>query len=538
MTFRAVLLVGSVMLGTVEALAPRAAAAAPSQAEAMYLHYTRGFDKLNGTGEQFCWNNAFGLPDFLEQYQASGDVTYLDWGVKYYDALLGKMAEGPDGYKGWIGPYIYNSRFKGKYWCDVHVGDAILFGGILDFAYTVTRDPQLKARYGSKALEYVEQAKRNLIEKWDARGTWTDAGAFGCYVSWDKYGQPGQYKDWAAMPAEEADAPLTLPFNKQMDVGVCAMRIWQITGGEKYRHRAEQIFGNFKSRLQAWNDCYHWNYWEPGGQWDLSGDAEHPFRHWINTHGERNYQEGEVVNIVKAYNAGIVFTEADMRAIVNTNTKVMWNGDLHSPRWANSNADLHREVGKPEAYDVAKPGRAGIVWAALAQMDPTERSLVADWVAGLKSNSGRNDTIILYFNNVTAKTPPSFERRDVAAGADVNIPAVYGQFPMGQVRTITFAAMLPAVAATHHPATIACKLLEPGDLEIALYSADGKTRVTTLHRGTERGGSDGRDGIFVLPFDGVDPATGKAVPPGEYRVRWTIAGDGYREFPITIQGEK
>ena len=56
-----------------------------------------------------------------------------------------------------------------------------------------------------------------------------------------------------------------------------------------------------------------------------------------------------MTNIVKAYNAGIVFTEDDMKKIIHTNLKVMWNGDENNPQYANSNADLLGTIGKPEA---------------------------------------------------------------------------------------------------------------------------------------------------------------------------------------------
>jgi hypothetical protein len=99
-------------------------------------------------------------------------------------------------------------------------------------------------------------------------------------------------------------------------------------------------------------------------------------------------------------------------------------------------------------------------------------------------------------------------------------------------------AVLPGTFASGQRAVIACKLIEPGDLEVALYSPDGKAKLATLRQGREEGGADGREGIFYFPFDGTDPASGKAFPPGDYRVRWTVARDGYREFPITIRAAK
>jgi len=165
-------------------------------AEAEGLYQERMGDpvwRLEYTGEDFAWHAAYGMSGFLEGYEATGDTVFLDWGVKYYDALIARMAEGPDGYRGWIGPFEYND----KYWCDDHVADAILFDGILDFGLAVIRDPKLQVKYGAKVRQYVELAKKDVIEKWDARGTWRDDGPFGVYVAWDKYGDPGQYKQWS-----------------------------------------------------------------------------------------------------------------------------------------------------------------------------------------------------------------------------------------------------------------------------------------------------------------------------------------------------
>jgi hypothetical protein len=316
---------------------------------------------------------------------------------------------------------------------------------------------------------------------------------------------------------------LTLPFNKQIDVGVVALRIWQITGEQKYKQRAEKIFGFMKSRMQRYKDEYHWNYFEPGGQWDLAEGAEH-IRHWVGVHPERNYQTGEVSNILKAYNAGIVFTQEDIQGIANTNLKMMWNQDRQRPRFANSNADLLGGV-TPAAFEGE---HAGELWGALAQVDAMARTLLAS-----RRGEGIGDE---YFRNVTVKSPANFVRREAPAG--VRIPSVYAQFPLGNVRTVQMGAVLPSVFTSGQKTVIACKLIEPGELEVTLVSSDGKTKLATLHQGKEPGGPDGRDGIFYFSFDGTNPATRKAFPPGDYRVRWTVAGDGYREFPVTIRAPK
>ena len=122
-------------------------------------------------GETFCWNAVYEMNAFLNNYLITKDTQWLDYGVMYYNYLIGKMETGPDGYKGWIGPYMYDS----KYWCDSHVGDAILLREILDFSVLVLEDNNLKTKYAPIANSYVEIAKKHLIEKWDNRNTWKEA---------------------------------------------------------------------------------------------------------------------------------------------------------------------------------------------------------------------------------------------------------------------------------------------------------------------------------------------------------------------------
>jgi hypothetical protein len=482
---------------------------------------------LGHTGEQFAWNiNATSLHTFLKKYESTKDTAYLDAGVKYFDALLAKMETGPDGYKGFIGPFIYDN----KIWCDVHVGDALLFDAVMDFAALAERDEKLKPKYGAKALEYTNITKREFFEKWDARGTWHEDGPYGYYMAWNKYGKPGEFKNWTANP-DANKVENSIPFNKQIDCGVVAIRIWQITGDQKFKDRAERIFGHMKSRMQNYNGALHWNYWEPAGQGDFDQTkleaaqwnpeaARDTIRHWTAVHPHRNYQAGEVANIVKAYNAGIVFTEADIKAIIHTNLKVMWNGDEKNPKFANSNVDLYKTIGQPETFADSTPQhqRAGTLWTALAPFDNTVRKL---------SHQGRV---------VNAEAPaPSFARTDVKG--EVQTPAHFNQFPLGNVRTINMAAAMPTTIPLGERTMLACKLIEDGELEIALYSEDGKSKIATLKKGQTKGGKDGRDGVNYILWNG-DLGDGKAATPGNYRIRYTVTGDGFREFPITIQPKK
>ena len=59
-------------------------------------------------------------------------------------------------------------------------------------------------------------------------------------------------------------------------------------------------------------------------------------------------------------------------------------------------------------------------------------------------------------------------------------------------------------------------------------SADGARKVAGIFSGKTTGGTDGREGILLVPWDAKDAV------PGAYRVRWTLKGE-YREYPVTVK---
>lgn len=93
---------------------------------------------------------------------------WLDWNLKHFDFLVSRKLTGPDGYRGWIGTYMYDSSV----WDDFHVGDALLAGGMLEFAEAVLKDPVLKDRYGTAGKRYLKVARHDVFARWDARGSW------------------------------------------------------------------------------------------------------------------------------------------------------------------------------------------------------------------------------------------------------------------------------------------------------------------------------------------------------------------------------
>ncbi len=475
------------------------AASAGPAAEFARQQKERALMKQEHTGEQFCWNVAYSMGRFVGRYRSTGDREWLDEAVGYFDLLISKMDTGPDGYKGFVGPYIYDNSV----WCDVHVGDSIIIDNMLTFSELVLKDGELAAEYGDAARRYVDLAKKHLIEKWDSRGTFRTDGPYAGYVSWDVYCDPNDLTTWSERP-QIKNSNLSLPFNKNNDMAKACMRIYRITGEQHYFDKAWSIFAYMRSRMQFFDDHYVWNYWEPFGDWDLDLDAGKP-RHWVQVHPHRNYQSGEVADIVEAYHTGIVFTQQDIQRIINTNLEVMWNGDRENPQFYNSNA-THRKREPGE-------GVAGTLWTSLADFSQTVRDLQQ----ARRGNRGSAPTY---------SSPPSFERK--------HEPAIVRtlDFPTSECRDLHMAAVIGNVIHQGENSIIMSKAWMPEVLMIDVYSADGQDMVLRLFHGPVPGGGDGMEGFFIYQWDGVDPSARMDLQ-GDYRIRWTFRG-GHREFPITI----
>lgn len=445
-------------------------------------------------GEDFCWHAAYDLHGFLRAYEAWHDTTWLDQGVRYYEFLIGRMLTGPDGYHGWIGPFEYDHSV----WCDVHVGDAILFNGMVEFAEVVLAEPRLRERYGHYANKYVDMARKHLFEKWDARGTWHEDGPYGAYRAWNKYGDAGKLTDWITRD-EVSGSNLALPFNKQDDIAAVALKLYRITGEEKFRDRAQRIFAYQKSRFLLVDDHYVWNYWEPYGVDDVDL-PHHKCKHWIGVHPERAYQQGEVANMVEAYHTGVVFDETDIRRILNTNLKVMWNGSMEEPAYHNSNFGLP---------GVNPKQTAGKLWPALADFDDTIRKLYAASLANARSQDRAIDKA--HLENVDLKRPAGFDRRMLKGR-----PTVF-DFPWHSCTGLIMAAALPASFHAKDGTLLACESLVKGPVEVAQYSADGTRKLGTLKQADQ-------PWFLFHQWSGV--------APGKYRIRWSFEGGGYREAPV------
>ena len=198
----------------------------------------------------------------------------------------------------------------------------------------------------------------------------------------------------------------------------------------------------------------------------------------------------------------------------------MWDKDKVHPKFINSNglgadgdttglADFQRAYGHSNAVK-----NGGELWTALVDFDQTVRDLYE-----LRFGADTTSPAYLHYKKTVLAQPPNFTRKYVKGA--VKVPVIN----FTPCKDLYCAVVLPHVVPKNGKSIIVCKSWKGGDLQIDLYSKDGK-KITNLYSG--RIG----EGIFITQWDGKDPAK-KSVYKGDYRLRWST-GDGYREFPVVV----
>jgi hypothetical protein len=222
------------------------------------------------------------------------------------------------------------------------------------------------------------------------------------------------------------------------------------------------------------------------------------------------YQAREVAQMVDAYHTGVVFDETDIKRLINTHLDVMWNKDKENPAFTNSYIAHGIEKENPKNSKAT-----GTLWTSLLDFDQRIRDLYA----ARFDEEDLQSAAYLRFVNVISKNPPSFKRK--YAKEPVKLPVV----DKSDSKEIRMAVVIPAIIKKGEQCIVANTSWSREEMEVALYSADGKNKLTTLRKSANQKN--------IIEWDGKDPETKKQYK-GDFRIRWTQAG-GYREYPITIK---
>jgi len=191
---------------------------------------------------------------------------------------------------------------------DSVVHDGMMTMPMARWIEAVLADKALAGRYGEAARGYLAILERHFFAKWDAKAWRELPGGRGLYY-------------WPPRPYQPK--PLSLPMNQYTAFGRTVIKLWQLTGKQIYRDRAEKMARMVKSLLRVKDGACWWYYAEPVADWD--GREKPSFVE--HTH----YADMDVGFMVDAYEAGIVFDRQDMQRLTNTFLKVMWNGSLDHP---------------------------------------------------------------------------------------------------------------------------------------------------------------------------------------------------------------
>lgn len=323
--------------------------------------------------------------------------------------------------------------------------------------------------------------------------------------------EPGNTREWK-YGSEVMRSGLTHPFNKQNDMGLVCMQLYRLTHQKFYYKRAEKIFLRMKRQMQLSGDHYEWNYWEPFGTWDIDYVKNTP-KHWVGINPNPGYQFREVEQMVEAYHNGIVFDETDIRRLIKTQLEVMWNKDKVNPAFTNSNV-THVHGQRQEEKKAT-----GTLWTSLLDFDPTIRML---YEMELKNQPTNSLEYLSYYNTIANK-PVSYKRKYIKGMKILPAAPVVNFIDCKEIR---MAAVVPGVFTKGDRVALVNYSWNPGELEIAVYSANGKNKILEIFKGMKPTDN-------VIEWDGTDPQK-KIILNGDYRVRWTL-GKEYREFPVTIK---
>lgn len=451
-----------------------------------------------GTGEGFCWHASYGSGLFIDGYEAFKNPKWLEQAELYYDWWLGKLSKDPDGYEGWIGNTINDTAdIKG----DALVGDSILCAHLAAFAETVHNDPALKERFGKTAQRYQDLATRIVWEKWNKRGCYyEDAAGWGSYRTHDKYidAKTGQ---WVARPATVISDNL----NKHYSAGLVLLRLWRITGKPEYKERVKKIYGRAKTMWRYFpdEDRIVWNFWMPHGPYDIEGTAP---KSWVGVHSSRpGYQAGEVGDFVEVYDSGLVFEQSDFERMIRTN-HWMYN-DGKKWRCADGTSD------------------AGMLWSALGRFDEKIRTLSE---AGLKGKTDAASLVRLAHLAKSAEKPLGWKRQYVKDESQIEVTKV----PLQPGRFLSMTQVIPDSLETANADRVkfVTQARAKGELKIELLDAAGQNVLGVLHTLQV----DGDGGAYFAPrWDGTNPKSGQK-DPGEYRIRWSLAGES-RTMPVWVK---
>ena len=268
--------------------------------------------------EMLCWTEFPQMDVLLTAYELTGDVEHLRGFAQALTNLLPLLRTAPDGFRGWLGPFIESRRDPKDPEAEADeiqksFRAVTIFSRFLEI---VAREERLRAEFGEWHPRLLDLMENHLVKKWDARGNWMDLGdRGGIYRLNDVH-----YRPTISMPWEKLVFPVQ---------GMLAL--FRVTGRDFYLRRAVAMGTLFKRTLVFEDGRYRWYRWVPFGDWDIHPAQPNRWASWIGYSPLAQWYRAEVDLAVDLYHHGLVFDRTDMDRFVRTQMEVAWNGDPESP---------------------------------------------------------------------------------------------------------------------------------------------------------------------------------------------------------------
>jgi hypothetical protein len=314
-------------------------------------------------GEELGWLVSPFLEGFYQGYRATGDPQWVELLVDWTDACVRRALREPDDFLGW--PKIGTGGLtEDTLYTDSLLGEAMMLRPVVLMAGEILRTPALAGKWGKTAQGYLDLAGKTFA-KWDARGCWREVKDGGVWVV-PAFGLDQKTSQWTPGYDQRNVTGFSNPANKQNLIARWLLALFDVTGRDIYRVRAEKWWRTMKSRLRTQQPGKYlvWNYWDPAGPWDYNPDGS--TRHWVGVHPNGGYYTIDVEGMTAAFEHKLVFAQADIDRLIATNRDFMWNQKITGATF--QSIDHH-------APDPRWKNTPGVLWTALVPYDETLRKV-------------------------------------------------------------------------------------------------------------------------------------------------------------------
>ncbi len=342
--------------------------------------YSSLYDRSKGNITVPAWGEAYTLRGYISMYRAKNDTKWLNYTTIRVDNLINESRDVPDwtdydsiyedGYKDW-GTSYYTDQYD-----EFMVHDGHISVPILRFVKLVYNNPTLHDQiaydgetFKNKADHYLKFIEDNIIAKW--------------YVNWNtSHGSgDGQFlRNWTG------DWRQNQPHNMYLAFGTTLLLLHEIAQSpcyvpanpdysSFYLNQSTEMAQYFKDNLiyNATDDAYLWDYMKNGREEDLS-------------HGNM-----DIEFVIRSYQLGIVFNDADMNRFANTVLNILWNKNETHPDFR-SHVDYMGGYGNDSI--ITGPGKYNLQqWLWLYEFNPLVGTIINQFYINLYNFTSHSDNL-------------------------------------------------------------------------------------------------------------------------------------------------